>query len=67
MKKLAKVLLVVGAVVVVALSAIGCRKTTECDGCGKKASCAEYELLGEEVWFCRDCEDQINELKGMLD
>jgi hypothetical protein len=66
MKKFKKIALVTSVVLVFALGAFGCKKTTECDGCGEKAKCSEYEVLGEKVWFCEDCEDDINDLKDAL-
>ena len=66
MKKFKKVLLVASAVLVVALGVVGCKKTTECDGCGKEKKCSKYEILGEEVWFCDDCGEGVEEVKDAL-
>lgn len=56
MKKFKKALLLTSAVLVVALSAVGCKKTTECDGCGEEKKCSKVEVAGEKVWLCEDCE-----------
>lgn len=64
MKKFKKVLLVTSAVLVVALGVVGCKKTTDCDFCGKEKKCSKIENNdGDEAWACADCEKEIEELK----
>lgn len=67
MRKLGKLLLTTSVIFVVALSAFGCQKTTECDGCGDEKKCSEYEMLDEKVWFCDDCAEAIEEIQDALD
>ena len=60
MKKFKKVLLVAAALVIVALSAVGCKKTAKCFYCGDEKKCEEYEVLGEKINVCGDCEDKYS-------
>ena len=56
MKKFKKALLLTSAVLVVALSAVGCKKTTECDGCGETKKCSKVKYEGEEYTIMRQAE-----------
>lgn len=67
MKKFKKALLVSSAVLVVALSAVGCKKTTDCEMCGEEKKCSKVKYEGEEAWLCESCEDLFNALKGYMD
>lgn len=37
----------------------GCGKHT-CDLCGDKASCKKYEILGQKVYICNNCQDELS-------
>lgn len=67
MKKFKKALLLTSAVLVVALSAVGCKKTTECDGCGETKKCSKVKYEGEEAWLCESCEALFNAFKDYVD
>lgn len=64
MKK--KLLVLVAAVSVLVMGITGCKKETECSGCGEVKKCDSYEIMGEEVWMCDDCYDAIEALGDML-
>ncbi len=44
----------------------GCKKETECSGCGEVKKCDSYEIMGEEVWMCDDCHDAIEALGDLI-
>lgn len=69
MKKLAKkVVLAVSLAAMMSMSLVGCAKKTECEGCGEKKKCHQYEVTmdgqSEKGWFCSDCAD---EMEGYID
>ena len=64
-KKLSKVLAVASLTVVLAIGLTGCQKV-ECDLCGEKASCKSYELLGEKVNVCGDCQKDLEYLGSLF-
>ncbi len=66
MKKFKKVLLVTSAVLVVALSAVGCKKTTDCEMCEKEKKCSKVEVEGEKVWLCETCEALVEAAKELM-
>ena len=66
MKKFKKALLVTSAVLVVALSAVGCKKTTECEMCQQEKKCSKVKVEDEKVWLCESCESLVEGLKGLL-
>ncbi|MDD5934164.1 MAG: ClpX C4-type zinc finger protein [Clostridiales bacterium] len=45
------------------LSLSGCGKKQECEFCGKVKSGKTREVLGEKVFICNDC---IDEMKNMF-
>lgn len=56
MKK--KILMVMLAVMT--MSALtGCGKKVKCDLCGEMKNCTTKEILGQEINYCSDCEDEI--------
>ena len=68
MKKFKKALLLTSAIVVVALSAVGCKKTTKCEGiCGEEKKCSKVEVAGEKVWLCENCEALFDAFKDYVD
>lgn len=67
MKKFKKALLLTSAIVVVALSAVGCKKTTKCEGiCGEEKKCSKVEVAGEKVWLCEDCEAFVKAAESFM-
>jgi len=48
------------------LSLVGCAKRTECESCGDKKFCNEYEMsfMGETEsgWLCKDCAKDAEEM-----
>lgn len=63
MKKLALVLVLLLTVVTL----VSCGKFT-CDLCGEEKSGKQHkeEILGEEIVYCQDCYDDLEELKDGL-
>lgn len=49
-----------------AMGLAGCKKETECSGCGEVKKCDSYEIMGEEVWMCDDCYEAIEALGDLL-
>ena len=64
MKKKATALLLV---IATALTLTACGKFT-CDMCGQEKSGKSYttEVLGEKITICKDCHDDIQELRDAL-
>ena len=64
MKKFISIILLV---VVMATLLTACGKF-ECDLCGEEKSGKKYteEILGEEVTYCQDCHDDLEELGDLL-
>jgi len=59
-----KVLSTVLAVVMLASSAIAfssCDTKHKCDFCGEEKKCVEKTVMGESMYICDDCIDEINE------
>ena len=54
------------AVAVMAMGLAGCKKETECSGCGEVKKCDSYEIMGEEVWMCDDCYEAIEALGSLF-
>lgn len=59
MKKLAKVMLVVG---LMSMMFSACDKKVECSVCGETKSGTTKDIFGEKVSFCNDCVDDIKSL-----
>ncbi len=64
-KRISKLAVVVLTVIMMAMSLAGCKKV-ECDGCGEKKSCTKYEILGEELNFCKDCKEDLEALGSLF-
>lgn len=64
MKK--KIFAYVAIALVMAMCLVGCKKKTECDGCGEVKKCDQYEFDGEKVWMCDDCHDTLEALNNLL-
>lgn len=57
-KKLAKSLMLIGVLAMMTFGFVAC-STTTCDICGEDKSCDTYDVLGEEINVCGDCENEI--------
>ncbi len=42
---------------------VGCKKV-ECDICGETKSCKTEELFGQEIHYCKDCQEDLEKLFG---
>lgn len=60
-KRLTRMMVLTGLLVVVAVGAVGCKKV-ECDFCGETKKCKTEEVFGEEVNICSDCEEDLEDL-----
>ena len=52
------------SVLILSLSAIvfsSCDAKRECDFCGEEKKCVEKTVMGESMYICDDCIDEINE------
>ena len=38
-----------------------CDAKRECDFCGEEKKCVEKTVMGESMYICDDCMDEINE------
>ena len=38
----------------------------ECGLCGEMGRCKTYEVLGEKIPVCKDCQEGINALKSLF-
>lgn len=47
-----------------ALSLAACGKKQQCDLCGETKSGKTHTILGEKVFICNDCYDEMNSLMG---
>lgn len=65
-KRFAKLAALTGVLVIVALSAVGCKKV-ECDICGEVKKCSTEEILGKEYHICNDCEKQLEEFSSLFE
>lgn len=62
MKKKAVILVVASSLLLMGLA--GCKKKVECDLCGEKQYCKQYEILDEKSNICNDCKKEIEEIFG---
>lgn len=65
-KKLSKVLAVASLTAVLMMTLTGCGKV-ECDLCGETAKCKSYELLGEKINVCGDCQAELDAIGSMFE
>ena len=56
-KKITKLLLVTMLAGILA----GCGTKTECDFCGEEKRCLTKTVWGEEVNYCKECEDELKD------
>ena len=56
MRKMIKIFLILGVMLVILLSTVSCKKKTECLYCGKIAYCNEVGVDGEAEMLCSECE-----------
>ena len=61
MKK-SKLTIVVMLLLVTVLSLTACGSKKECDICGEVKSGKTTEILGEKVFICNDCRDEMNSI-----
>ena len=40
----------------------GCGTKAECDFCGEEKKCSTKTVFGEEINYCKDCENEINDM-----
>ncbi len=68
MKKFVKKLVALTTLsALMSLALVGCAKRTECEACGDKKFCNEYEMsfMGETEdlgWLCKDCADDAKDM-----
>ncbi len=66
-KTFKRVIAVAATASILALSMIGCSKTTECYVCKKEKKCTQEEYDGAKVWVCESCVETIEEWKALGD
>lgn len=62
MKKFRKAIATLLLVVSFATLLVGCTKNTTCDICGEEGKCKKTKFMGEKVWACEDCRDELEAL-----
>lgn len=62
MKKLITLTLII---VTVVTTFAGC-KLTECHLCGDNAICQKKEVMEEEIFICKDCANELKELREAI-
>lgn len=65
-KRLRKFAALTGVLVMVAMSAVGCKKKAECDFCGETKKCKTETIFGEKVNICSDCEEALEALGSLF-
>ena len=48
--------------VLLAMLLTGCKKIAVCDFCGEKGLCETGDVLGEEIYMCGDCLEELEAL-----
>jgi len=57
-----KFLILTVCVATMLLTLTACGEKVECEFCGEEKRCKTTTVLGEEINYCADCEDEINEM-----
>ncbi len=60
MKK--RLLTTIIALATIATLLIGCAEKRECDFCGEEAKCSTISFWGEELYICRECEEELSNI-----
>lgn len=60
MKKLVSTVLAIVIFVSSAIVMTSCGEKHECDFCGEEKKCDVRIIMGEEIYVCDDCVDEIN-------
>ena len=65
-KKIFRIVTIASLATLMLAGFAGCKKKTECDICGEKASCSKEEIAGEEIYICDDCKEDMNDLVNAI-
>ena len=64
-KKIIRIAAIASLATMIMAGFVSCKKT-ECDICGEEHFCSKKEVLGEEIYICGDCEDELNDIADEL-